>query len=175
MSGESKPGLGFATRPSLGLSEPVSLFDLNRRRIQFRWMKPLAIHTQIVRTAHRNEMVDVTGAVDRLVRDLRVNDGLAIVYVPHTTAAVTINENADPDVKRDLLHKLSTLIPKHESFYQHDEGNSDSHVKTSLVGNSVSVLIESGRLVLGRWQGIYFCEFDGPRQREMHIKIVSFD
>jgi secondary thiamine-phosphate synthase enzyme len=99
---------------------------------------------------------------------------MVIAYVPHTTAAVTINENADPDVRHDLLRKLEELIPKHEPYYQHGEGNSDSHVKTSLVGNSVTVLIEDGQLVLGRWQGIYFCEFDGPRTREMHVKVVSF-
>ena len=101
-------------------------------------------------------------------------EGMLIVYVPHTTAAVTINENADPDVKHDMLKKLETLIPKDEPYYQHGEGNSDSHVKTSLVGNSVTVLIERGRLVLGRWQGVYFCEFDGPREREMMVKLVSF-
>jgi secondary thiamine-phosphate synthase enzyme len=99
---------------------------------------------------------------------------MAIVYVPHTTAAVTINENADPDVKHDMLAKLSELIPKTEKYYRHSEGNSDSHVKTALVGNSVTVLIEGGRLVLGQWQGIYFCEFDGPRSREMHVKLVRF-
>jgi secondary thiamine-phosphate synthase enzyme len=93
--------------------------------------------------------------------------------VPHTTAAVTINENADPDVKHDMLRKLETLVPKQESYYRHGEGNSDSHVKASLVGNSVTVLIEEGQLVLSRWQGIYFCEFDGPRAREMHIRAVS--
>jgi len=93
----------------------------------------------------------------------------------HATAAVTINENADPDVKHDLLQKLETMIPKHEAYYQHGEGNSDSHVKTSLVGNSVTVLIERGKLVLGTWQGIQFCEFDGPRTRNYQVKLVSFD
>jgi secondary thiamine-phosphate synthase enzyme len=87
---------------------------------------------------------------------------------------VTINENYDPDVKHDLLKKLDTLVPTHESYYQHDEGNSDSHVKVAMVGNSATVLIEKGELVLGRWQGIYFCEFDGPRGREMFIKLVAF-
>src|SRR6185503_17442382 len=96
--------------------------------------------------------------------------GMVIVYVPHTTAAITINENADPDVKHDMLLKLSRMIPKDESGYEHAEGNSDSHVKTALVGNSGTVLIDGCRLVLGRWQGIYFCEFDGPRQREMMVK-----
>lgn len=100
-------------------------------------------------------------------------DGYAIVYVPHTTAAVTINENADPDVKSDMLKKLETLIPRREPYYEHGEGNSDSHVKTSLVGNSATVLIEDGKLVLGQWQGIYFCEFDGPREWEMMVKIIS--
>jgi secondary thiamine-phosphate synthase enzyme len=89
------------------------------------------------------------------------------------TAAVTINENADPDVKADMLKKLESLIPKREPYYEHAEGNSDSHVKTSLVGNSATVLIEGGKLVLGRWQGIYFCEFDGPREREMLVKVFT--
>jgi len=119
-------------------------------------------------------MIDVTRLIEKFVESEKVIDGMVIVYVPHTTAAVTINENADPDVKSDMLQKLATLVPKHESYYRHGEGNSDSHVKTSLVGNSITVLIERGSLVLGQWQGIYFCEFDGPRQREMHIKLVAF-
>ena len=131
--------------------------------------------TERLRTRHRCEMLDVTDRVQRLVSSHKLTSGMAIVYVPHTTAAATINENADPDVRHDMLQKLETLIPKHETYYQHGEGNSDSHVKTSLVGNSVTVLIEGGRLVLGRWQGIYFCEFDGPRDREMLVKLVSFE
>jgi secondary thiamine-phosphate synthase enzyme len=99
---------------------------------------------------------------------------MAIIYIPHTTAAVTINENYDPDVKHDVLAKLEELVPKQERYYRHTEGNSDSHVKTSLVGNSATVLIEHGDVVLGKWQGIYFCEFDGPRQREMWVKLVDF-
>src|SRR4051812_37358069 len=126
-----------------------------------------------LKTRQRNEIVDVTDAVRRLVKRKNVRDGMAILYVPHTTAAVTINENYDPDVKHDVLRKLEELIPKHEAYYRHDEGNSDSHVKTSLVGNSVTVLIESARVILGRWQGIYFCEFDGPREREVYIKIIA--
>jgi len=98
---------------------------------------------------------------------------MVVAFVPHTTAGITINENADPDVKSDMLQKLSTLVPKHEPYYEHGEGNSDSHVKTALVGNSVTVLVEDGRLVLGTWQGVYFCEFDGPRQRELLIKVVD--
>jgi secondary thiamine-phosphate synthase enzyme len=136
-------------------------------------MKPAPLKTLTIRTSIRNEMIDVTHRVFELVREQKVEAGMVIVYVPHTTAAVTINENADPDVKADMLKKLSSLIPQREG-YAHAEGNSDSHVKASLVGSSVTVLAEEGELVLGRWQGIYFCEFDGPRERELHVKIVEF-
>ena len=136
--------------------------------------RTIPIHRETVRTSNRSEMLDVTDRVRRVVRAANLTDGFAIVYVPHTTAAVTINENADPDVRHDILLKLDALIPKDEAYYLHDEGNSDSHVKASLVGNSVTVLVERGRLVLGRWQGVYFCEFDGPREREMMVKVVKF-
>jgi len=135
----------------------------------------LTLIEESVRTQLRNEMIDVTERVRAAVAESKMREGMAIVYVPHTTAAVTINENADPDVRHDLLAKLETLVPKHEHFYKHDEGNSDSHVKTSLVGNSATVLIDEGQLALGAWQGIYFCEFDGPRNRRLLIKLVSFD
>jgi secondary thiamine-phosphate synthase enzyme len=138
-------------------------------------MPSLPLQTESVRTTQRNQMINVTDRVEQLVHSGKIRDGMAIVFFPHTTAAVTINENADPDVKSDMLQKLSTLIPKQESYYQHDEGNSDSHVKTSLVGNSVTVLIEAGRLALGRWQGIYFCEFDGSRERKIQVKVVAFE
>jgi secondary thiamine-phosphate synthase enzyme len=128
-----------------------------------------------VSTRSRNQMVDITSRVQRAVTDAKVTSGMAIVYVPHTTAACTINENADPDVQHDLLEKFSRLVPKHEDFYDHGEGNSDSHVKTACVGSSVTVLIENGRLMLGRWQGIYLCEFDGPREREVWLKVVDFE
>ena len=137
-------------------------------------MQPLPLQTLAVRTTTRCEMLDVTDRLVQFIRQHNLNEGMIIVYVPHTTAAVTINENADPDVQHDMLRKLETLIPKSEQYYHHGEGNSDSHVKTSLVGSSVTVLVEKGRLVLGRWQGVYFCEFDGPRQREMMMKAVSF-
>ena len=130
--------------------------------------------TESVKTTARNQIVDVTAVVRRLVQEKNVRDGMVIVYVPHTTAAVTINENADPDVKSDMLAKLSAMIPKSETYYEHGEGNSDSHVKTALVGNSAIVLVENANLVLGTWQGIYFCEFDGPRNRQMHVKILDF-
>ena len=134
-----------------------------------------AIITESIQTHSRSEMLEITDRVQKRVTMERVQSGMAIVYVPHTTAAVTINENADPDVKHDMLRKLDTLIPKSEPYYQHGEGNSDSHVKTSLVGNSVTVLIERGKLILGTWQGVQFCEFDGPRSRSYLVKLVSFD
>jgi secondary thiamine-phosphate synthase enzyme len=136
-------------------------------------MKSIPLKTLTVRTSTRNEMIDVTDRIAELVRQQKLREGMVIAYVPHTTAAVTINENADPDVQADMLKKLSALIPQREG-YAHAEGNSDSHVKMSLVGNSATVLVEEGELVLGRWQGIYFCEFDGPREREMHVKVVGF-
>jgi len=137
-------------------------------------MRRIPAQSVAIQTSQRSEMIDVTDRVRQLVRSQKLLDGMVIVYVPHTTAACTINENADPDVRHDMLQKLDTLIPKNESFYDHAEGNSDSHVKTSLVGNSVTVIVENGQLVLGRWQGIYFCEFDGPRQRQMLVKLVMF-
>jgi secondary thiamine-phosphate synthase enzyme len=137
-------------------------------------MQAHALVTEPVKTRERNQIVDVTETIRRLVKQKNIRDGMAIMYVPHTTAAVTINENYDPDVKHDLLKKLETLVPKRESYYQHGEGNSDSHVKVAMVGNSATVLIERGELVLGQWQGVYFCEFDGPRDREMFVKLVDF-
>jgi secondary thiamine-phosphate synthase enzyme len=130
-------------------------------------------HTERVRTEQRCQMIDVTERIQRLAAEDEVNDGYAIIFIPHTTAGVTINENADPDVRHDMLRKLEELIPQREAYYRHGEGNSDSHVKTSLTGNSAMVLINNGRLVLGRWQGIYFCEFDGPRSREMIVRFVT--
>jgi secondary thiamine-phosphate synthase enzyme len=138
-------------------------------------MHSIPLLSETVETSTRVEMIDVTEQIQKLVRQKSVREGYLIVYIPHTTAAVTINEHADPDVKHDILKKLESLIPQMESYYQHDEGNSDAHVKTALVGSSVLVLIEGGKLVLGRWQGIFFCEFDGPRERRMNVKIVSID
>ncbi len=132
------------------------------------------MQTRTVQTDRRCQMIDVTHLVAAEVREGKIRSGMAIVYVPHTTAAVTINENADPDVQHDLLGKLQELVPKSESYYEHGEGNSDSHVKTSLVGSSVTVLIEGGELVLGQWQGIFFCEFDGPRRRSLIVRVVDF-
>lgn len=135
----------------------------------------MAVVTESVRTGKRSEMIEVTDRVAAIVRKAGVKEGMVIVCVPHTTAAVTINENADPDVKHDMLKKLAEMVPKEEAYYRHGEGNSDSHVKASLVGNSVTVLIDGGELALGRWQGIQFCEFDGPRTREIWVRVVGFD
>jgi secondary thiamine-phosphate synthase enzyme len=125
-----------------------------------------------VRTHHRNELLDVTDRVARVVRDAGVQRGAAMVYVPHTTAGCTINENADPDVRHDILLTLAELVPQDRRGYRHSEGNSDAHTKASLVGFSQTVMIDNGRLVLGTWQGIYFAEFDGPRNRRMHVRVV---
>jgi len=129
------------------------------------------LHTLTIRTAQRNQFVDITAQVQELVQRAGISSGTVTVYVPHTTAGVTINENADPDVVHDMLLTLSRLIPKDAPGYRHGEGNSDSHVKASLMGFSADVFVEQGQLVLGTWQGIYFCEFDGPRTRTVHTKI----
>lgn len=136
---------------------------------------PIPLENQIVETTARVEMIDVTDRIEKLIRTKGVREGFIIIHIPHTTAAVTVNEHADPDVKHDVLAKLDALIPHMESYYQHDEGNSDAHLKASLMGTSVTLLIEQGKLLLGRWQGVFLCEFDGPRERRMNVKIVSLD
>ena len=118
-------------------------------------------------------MVDVTAQVQSTVSSTGLGDGEVIVYVPHTTAGVTINENADPDVGHDMLRQLDEMVPWQQPFYRHAEGNSASHVKASMMGSSVTVLVKAGRLVLGRWQGVYLCEFDGPRTRQMVVRLRS--
>ena len=124
-----------------------------------------------VRSRKREEIIDCTGEIAKIAAASGRKDGVCVVFVPHTTAAVTINENADPDVKDDILAALRETVPN-ALPYAHAEGNSPAHVKASLVGSSVSVIIEGGRLRLGTWQGICFCEFDGPRTRQMWVKIV---
>jgi secondary thiamine-phosphate synthase enzyme len=124
-----------------------------------------------IRTKRREELVDLTPEIGKIVAASSREEGVCLVYVPHTTAGVTINEHADPDVKADILMTLGKMVPDALS-YAHAEGNSPAHVKASLVGSSVSVIIAGGRLRLGTWQGIYFCEFDGPRTRQVWVKIV---
>lgn len=124
-----------------------------------------------VKTGSRAEMVDITKLVQREVSRKGVSEGICVVYVPHTTAGITINEGADPDVCTDIITKLNGLIPPNAG-YRHMEGNADSHIKASLMGSSVSVIIDRGELSLGTWQKIFFCEFDGPRSRKVFIKII---
>ena len=129
------------------------------------------METLTVQTSQRIELIDVTHRVAELVSEDGVEEGVCLVYVPHTTAAVTINENADPSVCRDLLAKLNQLIPADDA-YTHVESNSDAHVKSTLVGCSEVIPVSDGHLVLGTWQGIYFCEFDGPRQRRLVVMVL---
>lgn len=124
--------------------------------------------TLTVETRRHCEMIDVTSLVQSAVAESGVRDGFAVCFVPHTTAGVTIQENADPDVMHDILYKLEQIVPHRDSSYEHSEGNSDAHIKSALVGMSQTILIQDGRLLLGTWQGIYFMEFDGPRRRLMH-------
>jgi len=117
-------------------------------------------------------MIDITSKITGAVAESGVRSGMAVVYVPHTTAGITINENADPSVVRDVTNTLSKLVPPNAG-YTHAEGNADSHVKSIAVGPSVTIIIEEGRPELGTWQGIYFCEFDGPRSRKVHVQCVG--
>jgi len=123
-----------------------------------------------VKTHTRIDMVDITSSVQNEISKAGVTDGICVVYVPHTTAGMTINEGADPDVCQDMIKKFTDLVPP-DAGYRHMEGNSDSHIKTSMIGSSVTVIVEGGRLVLGTWQKIFFCEFDGPRSRKVYVKI----
>ncbi len=125
-----------------------------------------------VKTRETTELVDITSDINRLVQKSRVDQGLCMLYVPHTTAAVTINESADPSVKSDMLMILNQIIPW-EADYRHLEGNSAAHIKTTLVGSSELIAIENQQLVLGTWQGIFFCEFDGPRNRKLQVRILA--
>ncbi len=124
-----------------------------------------------VSTRSRTELVDITSQVQGVVAESGVRDGVCHVYVPHTTAGVTINENADPSVREDILMELNKTIPLQDN-YKHLEGNAAAHIKATIVGSSETVLVEGGRLVLGTWQGLFFCEFDGPRSRRVLIKIT---
>ena len=125
--------------------------------------------TLSVNTRNRSEMIDITSKVEEELTRSGLKDGVCFLFVPHTTAGITINESADPSVATDIQAMLNKLIPW-EGSYRHLEGNSAAHIKSSLIGNSVMVFVESGHLKLGTWQGIFFCEFDGPRSRKLHIK-----
>jgi secondary thiamine-phosphate synthase enzyme len=125
-----------------------------------------------VNTPERNVFLNITKKVQDFVTKSDLKDGICYVFIPHTTAAVTINESADPDVRIDVAEALINLVPAHKK-YRHSEGNSDSHIKASIIGSSEVVFVENGRLQLGTWQGIFFCEFDGPRRRQVWLKLVA--
>ena len=125
-----------------------------------------------IKTTRRIELLDITGRVESIVTKAKTKDGVCCVFCPHTTAGLTINENADPSVRQDITNTLNKLIPE-GAHYAHSEGNADSHVKSSLFGASLSIFIEDSKLALGTWQGIYFCESDGPRSREVWVKIIE--
>lgn len=125
-----------------------------------------------ITTNKRAEFVDITKDVGKLLSQTKINSGLCVIFCPHTTAGLTINENADPAVKKDIINHLERLIPEGKG-YSHLEGNSDSHIKASILGSSLNIIVEDGQLVLGTWQGIYFCEFDGPRSREVYVKVIK--
>lgn len=124
-------------------------------------------------THHHSEMIEITESIEQYVKGTGVRDGIVIVSSAHTTAGITVNENADPDVKTDFLRRLDEVYPWEHVHDRHMEGNTAAHLKTSTVGHSQTIVIDRGRLVLGTWQGIYFCEFDGPRQRTYHVKVLK--
>jgi secondary thiamine-phosphate synthase enzyme len=123
-----------------------------------------------VKTSSKTEFIDITDKVQRELQKLNISDGICYIFIPHTTAAVTINENADPSVKADILMQLNKLVPLDQP-YRHLEGNAPAHIKASIIGSSEAVFIENGKLVLGTWQGIFFCEFDGPRTRKVFLRL----
>lgn len=125
-----------------------------------------------ITTTKREEFINITRYVKQAVKESNINNGIAVVFVPHTTAAVTINENTDDDVPFDIINGLKKLAPFADG-YRHLEGNSDAHIKVSLIGSSETIIVEDGDLKLGTWQGIYFCEFDGPRSRKFYVKIIE--
>ncbi|MCX5670703.1 MAG: secondary thiamine-phosphate synthase enzyme YjbQ [Planctomycetota bacterium] len=128
------------------------------------------MQTLTVSTRARVAMIDITSAVAEAIRQEKIADGLAVVFVPHTTAGVTINENADPTVVRDILTEMNKMVP-FEDGYHHSEGNSAAHIKSSVFGPSLTLIVSGGRPVLGTWQAVYFCEFDGPRHRKVHVAV----
>jgi secondary thiamine-phosphate synthase enzyme len=148
----------WANRLSLPLSEKTPP-----------WSK--IMETISVRSRTRVDFIDITSEVRTVVKDSNVGEGVCYVYVPHTTAGVTINENADPSVGEDIKTHLNELIPHHNRF-THSEGNADAHIKSTLVGCSATILVHDNTLLLGTWQGVFFCEFDGPRNRKVHVKVI---
>ena len=130
------------------------------------------METLAIRTSRREEMIEITGDVEQCSCEKVLSEGICVIFTQHTTCGLTINENADPDVKIDMLGFLRRLIPQYDPNFKHFEHNSDAHIKSSLVGSSITVPFENGKLCLGRWQGIYLCEFDGPRKRSVQVTII---
>ncbi|MDI6733839.1 MAG: secondary thiamine-phosphate synthase enzyme YjbQ [Planctomycetota bacterium] len=128
--------------------------------------------TLSISSSRRTEFVDITSEIEEIVKKDGWKSGLLCIYLPHTTAGITINENADPSVQQDILNSLNKIVP-HAGNYRHTEGNADAHIKASIIGSSVVCIVENSRLVLGRWQGIFLCEFDGPRRREIYLKFAT--
>ncbi len=131
------------------------------------------MHTLSVKTQRREQLVDITGEVEKLIGEAGFTDGLLALYVPHTTAGIAINEHADPTVAQDIDSDLKRLVPWEQPYYKHREGNSSSHTRSTMVGSSELVIVEEGKMVLGTWQGVFFCEFDGPRQRKVYVKLMG--
>ncbi|THE11715.1 YjbQ family protein [Bacillus timonensis] len=130
------------------------------------------LHKLTIQTNERDQMIEVTEKVQAIIDEKEIREGAVIVYCPHTTAGITINENADPDVKRDMIRRFDEIYPWHHKLDRHMEGNTAAHMKASTVGTSQHVIVTNGRLLLGTWQGIYFCEFDGPRTRTFYVKVL---
>jgi secondary thiamine-phosphate synthase enzyme len=125
-----------------------------------------------IKTSKRNELIDITSEIQAIVSKSKIKEGICVVYCPHTTAGITINENADPDVKSDILNRLGAIVPENEN-YSHSEGNSDAHIKSALIGNNQTLIVSDGKLQLGSWGGIFFSEFDGPRQRQVLVQLIK--
>ncbi len=130
------------------------------------------LHELSITTTQRTQMINITASVQQALETMEIKNGICVLFIPHTTAGITINENADPAVQSDSIQKINALIPKHEG-YSHTEGNSDAHIKTSLYGTSCMIIIDNGSLKLGTWQGIFFAEWDGPRQRKAWMKVIT--
>lgn len=128
-----------------------------------------------VRSVEREQMIEITDEVQHRITEAGASEGVCVLFVQHTTAGLTVNENADPDVKHDMLHALRKIFPQHDPAFRHAEGNSDAHLKASFMGSSVTVPFADGKLLLGRWQGIYLCEFDGARERKILFTVLSAD
>jgi len=125
-----------------------------------------------IKTKKRIEFIEITESVGKIVKESKIREGICVIFCPHTTAGLTINENADPSVRKDIISHLEKIVPPRGN-YSHLEGNADSHIKSSFLGSSLNLIIHQEKLVLGTWQGIYFCEFDGPRQRKVYLKLIS--